>query len=197
MSSETHCFDPLCELFEQQLVDLQSLRTAHDETVSATGKLQSQLAQTIEEGQQYAELKESQILVLSAQIKNATGQNKELLIQKDQVIANLRAKMRRQQKTFASKRKKQCTREKKLNDKIQASSKALTRANQALEEQRVLCGQLAQRAEEGQQLPRSTPRSTFAARVVQPFVMVLIDGDAYKVLHPLPHRSAGVYSAVH
>jgi hypothetical protein len=132
-------------------------------------------------------LKESQILVLSAQIKDVTGQNKELLIQKDQVVTNLRAELRHQQKRFANKEKEQCTREKKLNDKIQASSKALTRANQALEEQRVLCEQLAQQAEEDQRLPRGILRSTFAARFVHPFVMVLIDGDAYKVLHLLPH----------
>ena len=125
--------------------------------------------------------------MLSAQIKDVTGQNKELLTQKDQVIANLRAELRHQQKNFANKEKERCTREKKLNDKIQASSKALTHANQALEEQRVLCEQLAQRAEEDQQLPRGILRSTFAARFVQPFVMVLIDGDAYKVQHLLPH----------
>jgi hypothetical protein len=132
-------------------------------------------------------MKESQILVLSAQIKDVTGQNKELLTQKDQVVANLRAELRHQQKNFANKEKERCTREKKLNDKIQASSKALTRANQALEEQRVLCEQLAQRAEEDQQLPRGVLRSTFATQFVQPFVMVLIDGDAYKVQHLLPH----------
>ena len=125
--------------------------------------------------------------MLSAQIKDVTGQNKELLTQKDQVVANLRAELRHQQKNFANKEKERCTREKKLNDKIQASSKALTRANQALEEQRVLCEQLAQRAEEDQQLPRAILRSTFAARFVQPFVMVLIDGDGYKVQHLLPH----------
>jgi septal ring factor EnvC (AmiA/AmiB activator) len=129
-------------------------------------------------------MKESQILVLSAQIKDVTGQNKELLTQKDQVVANLRAELRHQQKNFANKEKERCTREKKLNDKIQASSKALTRANQALEEQRVLCEQLA---EEDQQLPRGVLRSTFATQFVQPFVMVLIDGDAYKVQHLLPH----------
>jgi hypothetical protein len=132
-------------------------------------------------------MKESQILVLSAQIKDVTGQNKELLTQKDQVVANLRAELRHQQKNFANKEKERCTREKKLNDKIQASSKALTRANQALEEQRVLCEQLAQRAEGDQQLPRGVLRSTFATQFVQPFVMVLIDGDAYKVQHLLPH----------
>jgi neutral trehalase len=169
------------------LVDLQSLRTAHDEAVSTIENLRSQLAQTTEEGQRYVKLKESQILALLAQIKDITGQNKELLVQKDQVVANLRAELRHQQKNFANKEKEQCTREKKLNDKIQASSKALTRANQALEEQRVLCEQLAQRAEEDQQLPRGILRSTFAARFVQPFVMVLIDGDAYKVLHLLLH----------
>ena len=142
-------------------------------------------------------MKESQILALSAQIKDITSQNKELRIQKDQVVANLRAELRNQQKNFANKEKEQRTREQKLNDKIQASSKALTRANQALEEQRVLCEQLAQRAEEDQRLPRSILRSTFAARFVQPFVVVLIDGDAYKVLYLLPHWSAGVYSAVY
>lgn len=125
--------------------------------------------------------------MLSAQIKDVTDQNKELLIQKDQVIANLRAELRHQQKNFANKEKEQRTREKELNDNIQSSSKALTCANQALEEQRVLCEQLAQRAEEDQQLPKCILRSTFAARFVQPFVMVLIDGDAYKVLHLLPH----------
>ena len=142
-------------------------------------------------------MKESQILALSAQIKDVTGQNKELRTQKDQVIASLRAELRQQQKNFANKEKEQCARERKLNDKIQASSKALTRANQTLEEQRVLCEQLAQRAEEDQQLPRGILQSTFAARFVQPFVMVLIDGDAYKVLYLLPHWSAGVHSAVH
>jgi hypothetical protein len=125
--------------------------------------------------------------VLSAQLKDLTSQNKELRIQKDKVVANLRTELRHQQKNFANKEKEHCTREKKLNDEIQASSKALTRANEALEEQRVLCEQLAQRAEEDQQLPRGILRSTFAARFVQPFVMVLIDGDAYKVLYLLPH----------
>jgi hypothetical protein len=182
---------------EQQLVDLQSLRTAHDEAVSTVEKLQSQLTKTIKERQQCVELKESQILALSAQIKDVTGQNKELRIQKDQVIANLRAELRHQQKNFASKEKEHRTREQKLNDKIQLSSKALTRANQDLEEQRVLCEQLAQRTEEDQQLPRGILRSTFAARFVQPFVVVLIDGDAYKVLYLLPHWPAGVHSAAH
>jgi uncharacterized protein with von Willebrand factor type A (vWA) domain len=142
-------------------------------------------------------LKESHILALSAQIKDVTGQNKKLRVQKDQVVANLRAELRHQQENFANKEKEQCTREKKLNDTIQASSKTLARANQALEEQRVLCEQLAQRAEDDKQLPRGILRSTFAARFVQPFVMVLIDGDAYKVLYFLPHWSAGVHSAVH
>ena len=182
-----YCFDSLCERFEQQLVELQSLRTAHDEAVSTIENLRSQLAQTIGERQQYVELKESQILVLSAQIKDVTGQNKELVIQKDQAVADLRAELRHQQKNFATKEKEQRTREKKLNDKIQASSKALTCANQALEEQRALCEQLARRAEEDQQVPRGILRSIFAAQFVQPFVMVLIDGDAYKVQHLLPH----------
>ena len=168
---------------EQQLVDLQSLRIAHDEALSTIEKLQSQLAQTIEERQQYVKLKDSQILALSTQIKDITGQNKALRIQKDQVVVNLRAELRNQQKNFANKEKERCTKEEKLNNKIQTSSKALARANQALEEQRVLCEQLAQRAEEDQRLPRGILQSTFAARFVQPFVMVLIDGDAYKVLY--------------
>jgi neutral trehalase len=155
------------------------------------------LAKTIEERQQCVELKESQILALSAQIKDVTGQNKELRIQKDQVIASLRAELRHQQKNFANKEKKRCTRERKLNNKIQASSKALTRANQTLEEQRVLCERLALRAEEDQQLPRGILQSTFATRFVQPFVMVLVDGDAYKVLYLPPHWFADVHSAVH
>jgi neutral trehalase len=175
---------------DQRLVDLQSLRIAHDEALSTIEKLQSQLAQTIEERQQYVKLKDSQILALSTQIKDITGQNKALRIQKDQVVANLRAELRNQQKNFANKEKERCTKEEKLNDKIQTSSKALARANQALEE-------LAQRAEEDQRLPRGILQSTFAARFVQPFVMVLIDGDAYKVLYLLPHWSAGVHSAVH
>ena len=179
------------------MADLQSLRTAHDEAVSTIEKLQSQLAKAIEERQQCVELKESQILALSTQIKEATGQNKKLRTQKDQVTARLRAKLRHQQKNFANKEKEQCARERKLNDKIQASSKALTRASQTLEEQRVVCEQLAQRAEEDQQMPKGILQSTFAARFVQPFVMVLIDGDAYKVLYLLPHWSADVHSAVH
>jgi hypothetical protein len=111
-------------------------------------------------------LKESQILALSAQIKDVTGQNKKLRVQKDQVVANLRAELRHQQENFANKEKEQCTREMKLKDTIQASSKTLARANQALEEQCVLCEQLAQRAEEDKKLPRGilrVPNSQFSS----------------------------------
>lgn len=120
----------------------------------------------------------SQIRALSAQLKDATEQ---LRREKDQVIANLQAELRQQQKTFAKREEEQRMREKKLKGEIQASSKALARAEQALEEQRILCGQVAQRAEEAHRLPKGILRSSFAARFVQPFVILLIDGDAYKV----------------
>jgi chromosome segregation ATPase len=186
----------LCKQFEQKLLDLQTLRSAHQEALSIIQELQSQQAQTIEERQRAIEAKHSQVRALSAQLHDATAQIQQLRGQKDQVIANLRAELRQQQESFANRDKKQRNREEKLRDEIQASSKALARANQALEEQRILCDQMAQRAEESQRLPRGILQSSFAARFVQPFVVVLIDGDAYKVLYSQPHQFAGAREAV-
>lgn len=163
---------------EEQLHELQSLRPAYQAAVSTIRELQSQQAQTIVERQQVIDANQSQIRALSAQLKDTTEQ---LRGEKDQVIANLQAELRQQQKTFAKREEEQRMREKKLKDEIQASSKALARAEQALEEQRILCRQVAQRAEEAHRLPKGILRSSFAARFVQPFVLLLIDGDAYKV----------------
>jgi septal ring factor EnvC (AmiA/AmiB activator) len=172
----------LCKRYEQQLIDLELLRPAHQEALSTIKDLQSQLAQIAEEKQRAIEAAQSQVRTLSAQLQDVTAQNKQLRCQKDQTVANLRAELRQQQKGFANREKEQRTREKKLSDENQATSKALARAEQAFEEQRVLCERIASRANEAQRLPRGILRSSFAARFVQPFVVVLIDGDAYKVL---------------
>lgn len=164
----------MCERFEQQLLDLQSLRLAHDKAVNTIQQLQSQLARAVEERQHAIEARRSEVATLSAQLRDANAQIKQLRNQKDQKITNLRAELLQQEKSFANKGKK-------LKDEILASSKALARANHALEDQRVLCEQLAQRAEDASRLPKGILQSSFAARFVQPFVFVLIDGDAYKV----------------
>jgi uncharacterized membrane protein YccC len=149
--------------------------------VSTIKQLQSQLAQTVEERQKAIEARRSEFEALSTQLMDATAQIKQLRSRKDQKMVNLRNELRQQQENFANKEKKQRTREEKLKDENAASSKALACANQALEEQRIICEQVAQRAEEATRLPQGILRSTFAARFVQPFVVVLIDGDAYKV----------------
>lgn len=175
-------FQSLCKRYEQRLIDYELLRSAHQEALSTIKDLQSQLAQTAKERQRAIQATQSQVRTLSAQLHNATTQNKQLRGQKDQIVANLRAELRQQQNAFANREKEQHTRERKLSAENQAISKALVLAEQAVEEQRVLCERIASRADEAQRLPRGILRSSFAARFVQPFVVVLIDGDAYEVL---------------
>lgn len=116
---------------------------------------------------------------------------RQLRSEKEQIIANLRAELRQQRKSFAAKENEHRNKEKKLKDESLAPSKALARVNEALEEQRLLCEQLAERAEKAAPLPRGILRSSFAMRFISPFVVVLIDGDAYKVPLSLLHQCGG------
>lgn len=181
----------MCRRFEQQLLELQSLRLAHDKALNTIQQLESQLARAAEERQHAVEARRSEVGTLSAQLRDANAQIKQHRSQKDQKITNLRAELHQQEKRFANKENDQRSREKKLKDEVLASSKALAHANHALEDQRLLGEKLAQRAEDASRLPKGILQSTFAARFVQPFVLMLIDGDAYKVyLSPISQSPA-------
>ena len=171
----------MCKRFEQKLLDLESLRLAHDKAVNTIQQLESQLARAVEEGQHAIETRRSEVGTLSAQLRDANAQIKQLRNQKDQRLHNLRTELHKLKEDFAKKENDQHTREKKLKDEILVSSEALARANRDLEDQYVRCEQLAQRAEDASRLPKGIFQSSFAVRFVQPFVLVLIDGDAYKV----------------
>ena len=170
----------MCKRFEKQLFELQSLRSAHQEAVNTIEALQSahqEAVSTIEAlrnqlSQSSAESKQS--------LENITTQKNQLVAQRDRIIASQRAELRQQQKAFAEE-KEQCNNENKIRQDERHASKALARADQALAEQRLFYEQVLQRADEAQRLPRAMLRSSFATRPVQPFVVVLIDGDAYKV----------------
>ena len=149
---------------------IKALQSAHRQDVIVTNTLRNQLSQISIESKQ--------------NVKNVTTQKNQLVSHRDKTIAELRAELRQQQKASANREKDHAKQQKLLGDERKAASKALARADQAVEEQRLLCKQVAQRAEEGQGFPRGILRSSFAARPVKPFVVILIDGDAYKVTYP-------------
>lgn len=152
------------------MTTIKALQSAHQQDVRVSNTLRNQLSQISTESRQ--------------NLKNVTAQKNQLVSHRDKTIAQLRAELRQQQKASANREKDRTKEQKLLEDERDAASKASAQANQAVEEQRLLCEQVAQRAEEDQGFPRGMLRSSFAARPVQPFVVILIDGDAYKVPYP-------------
>ena len=166
------------------MLELQSLRLAHEEDVNTIKALQSAHQQDVRVSNTLRN-QLSQIATESKQnLKNVTTQKNQLVSHKDKIIAELRAELRQQQKASANREKDRTKEQKLLEYERNVASKASARADKAVEEQRLLCEQVAKGAKADQGFPRGILRSSFAARPVNPFVVILIDGDAYKVTYP-------------